>query len=93
METQIWNLLIVMSKVVFYLGYATLVGTAFVGRLMLSPNQKNLAPFSQSSISTLIFVGGLAALLSIVMGFLANIGAMAEEGLGGMLDPFMLELM
>lgn len=93
METVIWNSLIILSKVGFYIGFATVVGVQF-HRFQI----RHLKPVAElnSTMQTVYkvgFYGSFGSLILVPIWFFASTGAMAEDGINGILDPFMLELM
>ena len=87
MELILWNATIVVSKAIFYFGFASIVGFAF---LMHKPAE-NLAFFKQV-VHRLIPVLMLS-LLAAAVWFFAKTGAFSESGLLGAFDPIMLEVM
>ena len=90
MEMIIWNTVIVLSKIVFYVGFACIAGYTFFRQIFEhneSPNNVEIA--NLKCTKTLAFV----ALIANAVWFLASTGAMAEEGVHGALDPDMLGFM
>ncbi|WP_299975549.1 CopD family protein [uncultured Pseudoteredinibacter sp.] len=79
MEMHIWNGLIVLSKVLFYTGFASIVSYAFLFKV----------PLLKPKYTKLIVIANIANLLW----FIANSGAMAEEGLRGAFDQDILLIM
>ena len=90
MEMYIWNTVIVLSKIVFYVGFACIAGYTFFKQVFeQSESHNNLA------IASLKWIRGsiVIALLANGLWFFASTGAMAEEGIHGALDPDMLGIM
>ena len=87
MELILWNTAIVVSKVIFYVGFASVVGVAFVSR---RPTQDCV--YYKSLVYHVVPLLLLSLLASAVW-FFAKTGAFSESGLQGALDPMMLEVM
>jgi putative copper resistance protein D len=89
MEMYIWNTVIVLSKIVFYVGFACISGYTFFRQVFeQSESHNNLA------IANLKWIRGsiVIALLANGVWFFASTGAMAEEGIQGALSPDMLAI-
>ncbi|MBE1287076.1 MAG: copper-binding protein [Alteromonadaceae bacterium] len=90
MEMYIWNTVIVLSKIVFYVGFACIAGYTFFKQVFeQSESHNNLA------IANLKWIRGsiVIALLANGLWFFASTGAMAEEGIQGAFDPDILDIM
>ena len=86
----IWNTVIILSKIVFYVGFACIAGYTFFRQVFeQSESHKNLA------ITNLKWIRGsiVIALIANAIWFFANTGAMAEEGIQGAFDPDILDIM
>ena len=90
MEMIIWNTVIVLSKVAFYIGFACIAGYTFFGQIF-----ERRECLINSVISNLKWIRGsiVTALIANGVWFFASTGAMAEEGLQGALDAYMLAIM
>ncbi|MDU0352690.1 CopD family protein [Paraglaciecola aquimarina] len=90
MEVYIWNTVIILSKIVFYIGFACTSGyTFFSQRFESSESHNNLIIVDLKWIKVLI----VAALLANTIWFIASTGAMAEEGIQGAFALDMLDIM
>lgn len=87
MELILWNAAIVVSKALFYFGFASIVGFAF----LMHKAAKNRA-FCKQVVYRLIPVLVLSLCASAAW-FFAKTGAFSESGLQGAFDPIMLEVM
>lgn len=90
MEMYIWNTVIVLSKIVFYVGFACIAGYTFFKQVFeQSESHNNLA------IANLKWIRGsiVIALLANGLWFFASTGAMAEEGIQGAFDPDIIDIM
>ncbi|REL36787.1 copper resistance D family protein [Thalassotalea euphylliae] len=90
MEMYIWNTVIVLSKIVFYVGFVCIAGYTFFKQVFeQSESHNNLA------IANLKWIRGsiVIALLANGLWFFASTGAMAEEGIQGAFDPDILAIM
>ena len=90
MEMIIWNTVIVLSKIVFYVGFACIAGYTFFRQIFEhneSHNNVEIANLKCTKTSALV------AFITNVVWFFASTGAMAEEGIQGALDPDMLAIM
>ncbi|MBD3587700.1 copper-binding protein [Salinimonas sp. HHU 13199] len=87
MELILWNATIVVSKAIFYVGFASLVGCAF---LMRQPAPKD--DFYKDLLCQIVPVMVVSCIASAVW-FIAKTGAFSESGLQGAFDPMMLEVM
>ena len=89
-DITIWQLLIMVAKLVGYAGLAAAVG----GPLMIWLLQ--LTKSNQSALLLDIRAYGLllssVGLVAVIMQLLLETGAFSESGISGMLDPFMLEI-
>jgi len=87
MEMYIWNTVIVLSKIVFYVGFACIAGYTFFKQVFeQSEPHNNLAIANLKWIRASIIV----ALIANAIWFFASTGAMVEEGIQGALEPDML---
>lgn len=90
MEMYIWNTVIVVTKLMFYLGFAATAGYTFFWRDINDSRTSYTTPsYSAVWVKVCVFV----AFISNAVWFIANTGAMVEEGIQGALDPFMLKIM
>ncbi|GGW81876.1 copper resistance D family protein [Alteromonas halophila] len=87
MELILWNASIVVSKAIFYFGFASIVGFAF---LMHKPAENR--DFRKHVVYHLAPVLVLSLFASAAW-FFAKTGAFSESGLQGVFDPIMLEVM
>ena len=87
MELILWNTSIVVSKAIFYFGFASIVGFAF---LMHKPAENRT--FCKHVVYHLVPVLVLSLFASAAW-FFAKTGAFSESGLQGVFDPVMLEVM
>ena len=87
MELILWNAAIVVSKAVFYVGFASLVGFAF---FMHRPAQNRA--FCKNVVYHVVPLLALSFFASALW-FSAKTGAFSESGLQGAFDPVMLEVM
>lgn len=90
MEMYIWNTVIVLSKIVFYVGFACIAGYTFFRQIFERNEYLNNSltvnlEWMRASI--------IAALIANGVWFFSNTGAMVEEGIHGALDPDMLGIM
>ena len=86
----IWNTVIVVTKLMFYLGFAATAGYTFFWRDINDSRTSYTTPsYSAVWVKVCVFV----AFISNAVWFIANTGAMVEEGIQGALDPFMLKIM
>jgi len=93
MEMLVWNSLIFATKLGFYLGFATLVGSTLLTHVFPISNHGHTESKTLGNLDRVITLGGTTIFLSVVLGFLANTGAMAEQGISGAFEPFMMEVM
>lgn len=85
----IWNTVIVLSKIVFYVGFACIAGYTFFRQIFEHNESHNNSVIANLKwIRASIFV----ALIANGVWFFASTGAMAEEGIQGALDPDMLAI-
>ena len=90
MEMIIWNTFIVLSKIVFYVGFACIAGYTFFRQIFEhNESHNNVEIANLKCTKTSAFV----AFITNVVWFFASTGAMAEEGIQGALDPDMLAIM
>ena len=87
MELILWNAAIVVSKAVFYVGFASVVGFAF---FMHRPAQNRA--FCKNVVYHVVPLLALSFFASALW-FFAKTGAFSESGLQGAFDPIMLEVM
>ena len=90
MEMIIWNTVIVLSKIVFYVGFACIAGYTFF-RPIFERNECH----NKSLTANLKWMRAsiIVALIANGVWFFASTGAMAEEGIHGAFDPDMLGIM
>ncbi len=90
MEMYIWNTVIVLSKIVFYVGFACIAGYTFF-RQIFDHNESH----SNSGKANLKWIRAsiIVALIANAIWFFASTGAMAEEGIQGAFDPDILDIM
>ncbi|MCC2605332.1 copper resistance D family protein [Planctobacterium marinum] len=90
MEMYIWNTVIVLSKIVFYIGFACIAGYTFFRQIFVHDE-----PHNNSVIANLkcIRASIIVALIANAIWFFASTGAMAEEGIQGAFDPDILDIM
>jgi putative copper resistance protein D len=90
MEMYIWNTVIVLSKIAFYVGFACIAGYTFFRQIFEQNESHNNSVIAQFKwIKTSMIV----ALVANAIWFFANTGSMVEEGIKGALDPDMLAIM
>tara|TARA_Y100000296_G_scaffold81280_1_gene108214 strand:- start:501 stop:1397 length:897 start_codon:yes stop_codon:yes gene_type:complete len=90
MEMLIWNTVIVLSKILFYVGFACIAGYTFFRQILghnESHNNVEIANLKWTKISV------VSAFIANAIWFFSSTGAMAEEGIQGALDPDMLAIM
>ena len=81
MEISPWDIAIIISKMMIYLGISGSVGGVFIYWLVI----KRAPPFNlRQHCQLLIFIGIVGTLLNFFM----QVAAFAESGLSGVLDPF-----
>lgn len=97
-----WELAILLSKLVAYLSFVSLTGGLFVLLLGASPRSVDAAgspfgiawsPAARVRILWLLLLASGAGFLSISLFFLLQVGLINENGLAGMLDTFMWQLL
>lgn len=93
MEIIIWNSLITLSKVGFYTGFTAVFSVQCQRFLIQGQTQNAEMKRRQQAIPRVGLFAGLCSLILVPVWFLASTGAMVEDGIAGMLDPFMLEMM
>ncbi|WP_026375334.1 copper resistance D family protein [Aestuariibacter salexigens] len=89
METAIWNSAIVISKLFFYFGFVLAAGYAFFAFSKPWANQSAVKPDIPKLTITLVAI----ALLANAVWFFATTGLMAEAGLQGAFDSFIVNMM
>ena len=90
MEMIIWNTVIVLSKIVFYVGFACIAGYTFFRQIFEhneSHNNVEIANLKCTKTSVVV------ALIANGVWFFSSTGAMAEEGIQGALDTDILAIM
>jgi len=87
MENIIWDALIVASKWMYYIGSALTVGA------LLSPALLGFVFRDFRALLAGAWCGVTLAIIGATTWFFASTGGMAEDGLQGMLDPLMREIM
>ena len=81
MEISPWDIAIIISKMMIYLGISGSIGGVFIYWLVI----KRAYPFNlRQHCQLLIFIGIVGTLLNFFM----QVAAFAESGLSGVLDPF-----
>ncbi|WP_019029734.1 copper resistance D family protein [Colwellia piezophila] len=81
MEISPWDIAIIISKLMIYIGIAGSVGGVFIHWLVIQREQ----PFNlRQHCQLLLFIGIVGTLLNFFM----QVGAFAESGLSGVFDPF-----
>ena len=81
MEISPWDIAIIISKMMIYLGISGSIGGVFIYWLVI----KRAYPFNlRQHCQLLIFIGIVGTLLNFFM----QVGTFAESGLSGVLDPF-----
>lgn len=93
MEVDLWNSLTVLLKVAFYAGFACAFGSLFQSRLAQRISHTQDWHSANKVIARAALLGSALNLLLVPIWFLVSTGAMAEEGIEGMLDTDMLEMM
>ena len=93
MEVVLWNSLTVLLKVAFYAGFACVFGSLFQSRLAQRISHTQDWHSANTVIARAALLGSALNLLLVPIWFLVSTGAMAEEGIEGMLDTDMLEMM
>jgi putative copper resistance protein D len=90
MEMYIWNTVIALSKIVFYVGFACIAGYTFF-RQIFDHNESH----SNSGKANLKWIRAsiIVALIANAVWFFSCTGAMAEEGIQGAFAPDILEIM
>jgi putative copper resistance protein D len=93
MEVIFWSLLIVIGKLAIYIGFASAIAGIF--QLIFQFASFNINDFNRTHRTTLksMSITCLFAIFGTIFWFVAQTGAMAEEGIQGVLDPMMLEIM
>ena len=86
MEMLVWNILIVIAKCLFYIGFASALGLHTFNSLAVRAGQ------GAQTYCRGIMISAIVASFGVVLWFFFNAGAMAEEGLFGMSDPLMLDI-
>lgn len=89
----IWNTVIVLSKILFYVGFACIAGYTFFSQFFNQVESDNKLKIEQLKLFNWVKVSVVAALIANVISFFASTGAMAEEGIQGAFDPDMLDIM
>lgn len=87
MEMLVWNILIVISKCFFYIGFASAFGLHTFNSLAVRAGQDS------QQYRRGIIISAIVASFAVVLWFFVNAGAMAEEGFFGMFDPLMLDIL
>ncbi|WP_088329428.1 CopD family protein [Lacimicrobium sp. SS2-24] len=92
MEMYLWNSAIVLSKLLFYLGFAAATGYTFFvyskSFTSRSAADTELSAYRRLTISILA-----VAFMANIVGFFATTGAMAEDGIRGAMDPAIVAMM
>lgn len=91
----IWSTLIVLSKFSFYLGFVSIASYTFLGQVIEQTQQKAQQKTTTTRSTFLKLINGsiFVGLVANFIWFIANTGAMAEDGIRGALDSDMIELM
>ena len=90
MEMYIWNTVIVLSKIVFYVGFACIAGYTFF-RQIFENNESHTNIVIANLTWTRTYI--VMALIANITWFFASTGAMAEEGIQGVIDADILAIM
>ena len=91
MEITSWDIALIVSKAIFYGSLAILIGYIFYGeklRSHLNSSSTNFFTNYRRLVGVLIILG----LFSQLVWFLSNVGAMSEDGISGMLDRDMIDI-
>lgn len=91
MEMYVWNSLILLSKAIFYAGLASIAGCAF----LCLPSTKTIGEKSSNShymsqLNKYLMAVLSFTLITVPLWFLAKVGAFSENGISGMMDPFIM---
>lgn len=87
MDISLWDILTLVSKILFYASVATAIGGVFAS-VLLSRHRE-----SSQAISRYIGWGCLGGVGVTVVGFLSQVGTFADQGLAGMMDVDTLFIM
>lgn len=87
MEMLVWSSLVIVSKLFFYVGFASALGS-YAFRYTETRHGLIASGNTRWTIVSL-----LMSCVGVVFWFLSSTGAMAEAGIAGILDPFMLDIM
>ncbi len=90
MEMYVWNTFVVLSKVVFYVGFFCIAGYTFFRQTFVHAAAHDYLMSAKLNWMTSSVV---LAFIANAIWFFASTGAMAEEGIQGALDPDMLSIM
>lgn len=90
MEMYIWNTVIVLSKAVFYIGFACIAGYTFFSNVYSGNVIEN---GEERSFSQITVVTAFIAFIANAVWFFASTGAMVEEGIAGAVDLDMINIM
>jgi copper resistance protein D len=80
MTISLWELLITLSRISLYMSLATTLGGLFATALLVGHSQ------CAAAIRRYIFWGCLLGILTTLAGLCVQVGALADEGMAGMMD-------
>lgn len=92
---SLWDLAIVLSKVLSYFGILTLIGSLFVILLARSPQSGSASSWSVATrkrLFNMMLLGALAGLLATPLFFLLQVGLLSQRGVAGMFDRLMASI-
>ncbi len=89
----LWNTIIVLSKIIFYLGFASIAGYTFFNLVMIQAKINDKLMIEQLNQSNWVKASLFTALIANLVWFFASTGAMAESGIEGAFAPDMLAIL
>lgn len=92
MEMYLWNAAIVLTKVLFYTGFAAATGYTFFASAQRG-SHRNQGVYENHSFPLLTLILVLLALMANTVWFFARVGAMVEGGVRGAFDPDIVGIM
>ena len=93
MEMYIWNTVIIVCKALFYAGTAGMAGYAFLHSFGFKESTHKLPEAYTRKLTRYFICSFVLVAISVPIWFLAKVGAFAESGLSGALNPTMLSIM
>lgn len=93
MEVYFWNIATVLSKVMTYLGLAGLAGYLFFSKKVGDCKAGDASGTLQLDFERQTLLVAFLGIIASISWFLASVGAMAEMGLSGAIDPDFLGMM